>query len=179
MPNTNPSKPTAGAMRAMGLAQLVNKVFAGERVKSTKAGHSGYRVEMAPPEGPSTTNAAKPQERLMLVPVEAREGEVSLLFGTADPALTETTLRSFEHLRVQQGAHFGGELPIDKEDYERVLEKLKAFFEHQGAPVVIAASSAQSAAPKATGLPRKSVAIMVAVVLVVLAVLAFVAVKIR
>jgi hypothetical protein len=177
MPNTNPSKPTAGAMRAMGLAQLVNKVYATERVKSTKPGHPGYRVEMAPPEGPSTTNAAKPQERLMLVPLEARDGEASLLFGTADPALTETTLRSYEHLRIQYAA--GGDLPIDKEDYERVLEKLKGFFEHQGAPVVIAASSAQSAAPKATGLPRKSVAIMVAVVLFVLAVLAFVAVKIR
>jgi hypothetical protein len=179
MPNTNPSKPTAGAMRALGLAQLVNKVYATERVKSTKPGHAGYRVEMAPPEGPSTTNAAKPQERLMLVPLEPRDGEVSLLFGTADPALTETTLRSYEHLRVQQAANFGGELPIDRDDYERVLKKLQAFFEHQGAPVVIAASSAQSAAPKSTGLPRKSVALMVALVLVVLAVLAFVAVKIR
>ncbi len=178
MPITNPSKPTAGAMRALGLAQLVNKVFAGERVKSTTPGHPGYRVEMAAPEGPSTTAAVKPQERLMLVPVEAKEGEVSVLFGTADPGLTEATLRSYEHLRAQYTEHFGGELTIDPEDYGRVLKKLEEFFSHQGAPVTIAASSAASLAPQRKP-SRKSVAIMIVCVLAVLIAMAIVAVRLR
>jgi hypothetical protein len=179
MPDTNLSKPTAGAMRAMGLATLVNKVFAGERVKSTSSGHAGYRVEMAPPEGPSTTDVAKPQERLMLVPVEATGGAVSILFGTADPSLTEATLRSIDHLRATHTKHWGADIDIDADDYARVLKKIEAFFAHQGVPVVIAAASAQSLAVPGKRPSRTSVAIMVISVLVVLAIMALVAVRMR
>ena len=64
------SKPTAGAQRALGLAQLVNKVFAKERIVSTIAGHAGYRVEMSPPEGMSTTSRKGAVDQLKLVPVD-------------------------------------------------------------------------------------------------------------
>src|SRR5438552_2725603 len=45
--------PTAGAARAFGVAQLVDKVFAETRVKGTSPGHVGFRAEMSGPSGPS------------------------------------------------------------------------------------------------------------------------------
>jgi hypothetical protein len=175
MPDTNPTKPTAGAMRAMGLAQLVNKVFAAERVKSTTPGHPGYRVEMAPPQGRSTT-ATQAQERLVLVPLDTKAGEVPVVFGTADTALTEARLRSFELLAAQHAEHFGDALAIDAGDYGRLLDKMKQFFEHQGAPVTIAAAA--SVAPQPA--PKKpSVVPWIVVTLVVMVTLAVLAVRMR
>ena len=46
MADDSPGKRTAGSQRALGLAELVNKVFANERVPSTLAAHAGYRVEI-------------------------------------------------------------------------------------------------------------------------------------
>ena len=41
MADDSPGKRTAGSQRALGLAELVNKVFVNERVPSTLAAHAG------------------------------------------------------------------------------------------------------------------------------------------
>ena len=137
------SKPTAGAMRAMGLAQLVNKVFAGERVKSTITGHPGFRVQMAGPEGPSTS-AADLKDRLELLSLDKSAAAAPIRIGSADPGMSHAELRGFERLR----ALHVGELGIDRTDYERLLGKLEQFFDRQGVPVTIVQDTAVSAAPK-------------------------------
>ena len=142
-------KQTAGAQRAMGLAVLVNKVFASERVKGTTPGHPGYRLEMSGPDGPSTTELKKVEDRLQLIPVGAAEGVGSLLIGSADPAMSQAELLAFDRLRALHAKTSSGELPLDRADYERVLAKVEAFFDRQGVPVTIVPGTVVSASPKA------------------------------
>ena len=108
------SKPTAGAQRALGLAQLVNKVFAKERIVSTIAGHAGYRVEMSPPEGMSTTSRKGAVDQLKLVPVDpaatggSEGGGATIIMGTADPNLSQVELRTYKDLGRLHSDRFKG-----------------------------------------------------------------------
>ncbi|HEY2510238.1 MAG TPA: hypothetical protein VGI39_05260 [Polyangiaceae bacterium] len=147
MADSELSKPTAGAVRAMGLAQLVNKVFASERVKATLAGHPGFRLQMAGPEGPSTS-AAELKDRLDLVSLDKTGDPAPIRIGSADPGMSHAELRGFERLRALHAAAPGGELPLDRADYERLLAKLEQFFDRQGVPVTVVQDTAASAAPK-------------------------------
>lgn len=172
MADSELSKPTAGAMRAMGLAQLVNKVFASERVKSSVAGHPGFRVQMAGPEGPSTS-AADLKDRLELLSLDKSARAAPIRIGSADPGMSHAELRGFERLR----ALHTGELGIDRADYERLLGKLEQFFDRQGVPVTIVQDTAVSAAPKrASGRGRVPTVAWIAVGLVAVGVAVLVAV---
>ena len=131
--------PTAGAQRAMGLAELVNKVFTKERIPSSLEGHAGYRVAMAGPEGLSTSERKGALDHLKLVPLDpARTGtgdgaNATLLIGTADPNLSQLELRTYERLQQLHGERFkGAKLPLDQASYDALRTKLEAFFERQG-----------------------------------------------
>jgi hypothetical protein len=133
------SKPTAGARRAMGLAELVNKVFAKERIPSSLEGHAGYRIEMAGPEALSTSERKGALDHLKLVPLDpecvgAGEGAgATLLIGTADPNLSQVELRTHERLRQLHGERFNGAtLPIEAVPYDALKQKIEDFFERQG-----------------------------------------------
>jgi hypothetical protein len=144
-------KQTAGAQRAMGLAVLVNKVFVSERVKGSAASHPGYRLEMSGPDGPSTTELKKVEDRLQLVPMETTHGEVSILIGSADPGMSQADLYAFDRLRALHAKTSSDELPLDRADYERVLAKIEAFFDRQGVPVTIIPGAVAGASPNAVG----------------------------
>jgi hypothetical protein len=143
---TMESKHTAGAQRAMGLAELVNKVFAKERIPSTLEGHAGYRVEMAGPEALSTSERKGALDHLKLVPIDptlvgAGEGAgATLLIGTADPSLSQVELRTHERLQQLHKERFNGAtVPIDSEAYEALTTKIQEFFERQGIATISAA----------------------------------------
>jgi hypothetical protein len=136
---TMKEQPTAGAQRAMGLAELVNKVFAKEHVPSSRPGHAGYRVAMAGPDALSTTERKGALDHLKLVPLDpAQVGsgagtDATLLIGTADPNLSQLELRTFERLQQLHEERFdGAKLPLDEVAYDALQKKLAAFFERQG-----------------------------------------------
>jgi hypothetical protein len=171
MSDPGTTKQTAGAQRAMGLATLVNKVFASERVKSSKPGHPGYRLEMRGPEGPSTSELRKVEDRLQLVPLSTAQGEVSILIGSADPGMSQAELRGFDRLRVDHQRAWSDDLPLDRADYERVLARIAAFFDQQGVPVTIKEGVVPSAAPQVAA-RRSPLPWILAAVLLVAAIVA-------
>jgi hypothetical protein len=142
-------QPTAGAQRAMGLAELVNKVFTRERIPSSLEGHAGYRVAMAGPDALSTTERKGALDHLKLVPLDparvgAGEGtNATLLIGTADPNLSQLELRTYDRLQQLHEERFkGAKLPLDEASYEALRKKLEEFFERQGIATI--ASNARS-----------------------------------
>jgi hypothetical protein len=167
------TKQTAGAQRAMGLAQLVNKVFAGDRVKASAAEHPGYRLEMVGPGVPSTSELTKVEDRLELIPVEAKDGEPRILIGTADPGMSNAELYGFERLRAARAKAGGGELPLDRSDYERLVAKVAAFFDRQGVPVTLHEVALVSAAPKAPAGRGRPIVLLGVAAVVLVALLAF------
>jgi hypothetical protein len=136
---TMKEQPTAGAQRALGLAELVNKVFAKEQIPSSREGHAGYRVAMVGPEARSTSERKGALDRLTLVPLDpARVGsgagaDATLLIGTADPNLSQLELRTFERLQQLHEERFDGAmLPLDEASYDALQKKITEFFGRQG-----------------------------------------------
>jgi hypothetical protein len=181
---TMENKPTGGAQRAMGLAELVNKVFTRERIPSSLAGHAGYRVEMAGPDTLSTTARQGALDHLKLVPLDparigAGEGAgATLLIGTADPNLSQVELRTHDRLQQLHRERFNGAaLPIDVASYDALKKKIEDFFERQGITTVSSATRAQ-ASERAAALdaPRRSPvrALIVVGVIILLGLLVFV-----
>src|SRR5947209_19621721 len=91
--------PTAGAQRAFGLAQLVNKVFAETRGKGPSPGPAGFRVEMSGPSGPSTADARRAVQYIRLVPLDGPDGTGAIEIATSDPNSGAVELRSYDYLR--------------------------------------------------------------------------------
>ena len=167
-------QPTAGAQRAMGLAELVNKVFTKERIPSSLEGHAGYRVAMAGPDALSTTERKGALDHLKLVPLDpARTGagegaNATLLIGTADPNLSQLELRTYDRLQQLHGERFNGaKLPLEQAFYDALCKKLQEFFERQGISTI--SSNARSdliARPRSAaspGLRRSPVPILIVV----------------
>jgi hypothetical protein len=181
---TMKEQPTAGAQRAMGLAELVNKVFAQERIPSSIAGHAGYRVAMAGPEALSTTARIGALDHLTLVPLDPKQvgtGEgasATLLLGTADPHLNQLELRTYERLQELHGDRFkGAPLPLDEASYDALRTKLVAFFERQGIATISSNARTELTGKMSVRSPprRSPVPILVVVgAVVVLAAIAFV-----
>jgi hypothetical protein len=177
-------QPTAGAQRAMGLAGLVNKVFAQERIPSSLAGHAGYRLAMVGPEALSTSAQKGALDQLTLVPVDPKQvgaangASATILLGTADPNLSQLELRSYERLLEVHAERFkGGVFPLDEASYDAVRAKLVAFFERQGIATVASNARTELTGKMSVRAPsrRSPVPILVAIgAIVVLAAIAFV-----
>jgi hypothetical protein len=177
------SKHTAGAQRALGLAQLVNKVFASERIPSTLAAHGGYRVEMSGPDALSTSERKGARDHLNLVPADPEGttggGAAAILIATADPNLSQLELRSYDYLKQLHAERFKGEaLPIDAAAYAALRKKLEEFFERQGIATVSSESRTSITSPPAAMTAAKSgppvLVLVIAGVVVLLAVAFFV-----
>jgi hypothetical protein len=142
-----PGKRTAGAQRAHGLAELVNKIFETERVPSSLAAHAGYRVEMSGPEVQSTTSSSGAQHHLRLVPADAANakpedgGAATIDIGTADVNLTQLELRTYEELGERHAARYQGEpLPIERAAFEALKTKIEQSLEPQGIETISSAT---------------------------------------
>jgi hypothetical protein len=183
---TMENKPTAGAQRAIGLAQLVNKVFAHERVASTLDGHAGYRVEMVGPEALSTSARQGALDQLKLVPVDAARagtGEGSratLLIGSADPSLSQVELRTFDRLaQLHSERYQGASLPLDAASYDALRGKIQRFFEDQGIAMTSAVKRNDHSLSPSPASRRSPVLALVTVAAVILIALAVVALRLR
>jgi hypothetical protein len=180
---TMETKPTAGAQRAMGLAELVNKVFAKERIPSSLEGHAGYRVEMAGPDTLSTSARQGALDHLKLVPLDPKRIGVgagagaTLLIGTADPNLSQVDLRTHERLQQLHRERFdGAALPIDVASYDALKKKIEEFFERQGITTTSSATRSEASdRPTAIRGSRRSpvVPLLVVGAIILAALLAF------
>ena len=123
-------KRTAFAMQALGLAETFNLMLQGERVK----GPVTYRVELSAPDGMSTAGGKQATQHVKLVP---EGGGTTIVAGSANQAEKSAELRTFEHLKLLHGQRFkGAEIPLNRVQYNELLEKLKAFFTQQGSCTV-------------------------------------------
>jgi hypothetical protein len=115
-------KHTAFAMQALGLAEMFNLMLQAERVK----GPVTYRVELSAPDGMSTAGGKQATQHVKLVP---EGGGTTIVAGSANQAENWAELRTFEHLKILHAQRFkGAEIPLNRVQYNELLEKLKAFF---------------------------------------------------
>jgi len=115
-------KRTAFAMQAMTLAETFNLLLQAERVK----GPVTYRVELSAPDGMSTAGGKQATQHIKLVP---EGGGTTIVAGSANQAENWAELRSFEHLKLLHAQRFkGAEIPLNRVQYNELLEKLRAFF---------------------------------------------------
>jgi len=146
-------KRTAFAMQALGLAETFNLMLQAERVK----GPVSYRVELSAPDGMSTAGGKQATQHVKLIP---EGGGTTIVAGSANQAEKWAELRTFEHLKLLHAQRFkGAEIPLNRVQYNELLEKLKGFFEQQGSCAVrmaelprgAGAASGTAAAPAKSG----------------------------
>ena len=119
-------KRTAFAMQALSLAETFNLMLQAERVK----GPVSYRVELSAPDGMSTAGGKQATQHVKLIP---EGGGTTIVAGSANQAEKWAELRTFEHLKVLHAQRFkGAEIPLNRVQYNELVEKLKAFFTQQG-----------------------------------------------
>ncbi|MCA1665117.1 MAG: hypothetical protein LC659_12755 [Myxococcales bacterium] len=109
-------------MQALGLAETFNLMLQAERVK----GAVTYRVELSAPDGMSTAGGKQATQHVKLVP---EGGGSPIVAGSANQAENWAELRTFEHLKLLHAQRFkGAEIPLNRVQYNELLEKLEAFF---------------------------------------------------
>jgi len=141
-------KRTAFAMQALGLAETFNIMLQAERVK----GPVTYRVELSAPDGMSTAGGKQATQHVKLVP---EGGGTTIVAGSANQAEKWAELRTFEHLKLLHAQRFkGAEIPLNRVQYNELLEKLKAFFADKC--TVRVAEMPRDAAPAAAVSPSAS-----------------------
>jgi hypothetical protein len=137
-------KRTAFAMQALGLAETFNIMFQAERVK----GPVTYRVELSAPDGMSTAGGKQATQHVKLVP---EGGGTTIVAGNANQAEKWAELRTFEHLKRLHAQRFkGAEIPLNRVQYNELVEKLKAFFAQHGQCNVRMAPLSSGTPPPAT-----------------------------
>ena len=144
-------KRTAFAMQALSLAETFNLMLQAERVK----GPVTYRVELSAPDGMSTAGGKQATQHIKLIP---EGGGTTIVAGSANQAEKWAELRTFEHLKLLHAQRFkGAEIPLNRVQYNELLEKLKGFFaQHGGTTVRMAELPRDAAAPAAAAAPAKS-----------------------
>jgi hypothetical protein len=115
-------KRTAFALQALSLAETFNIMLQAERVK----GPVTYRVELAAPDGMSTAGGKQATQHVKLVP---EGGGTTIVCGSANGAESWAELRTFEHLKQLHAQRFkGAEIPLNRVQYNELIDKLKTFF---------------------------------------------------
>ena len=160
-------KRTMFAQRALSLAELFQGTFANAPIgKAIK-----YRAELASPDGPSTGGGTQALQAIKLTPIDTG---TTLVIGHANQVERTAELRTYEYLvRWQQQRFKGaGELVLERDAYEDLFQRLKAFFGMQQMRInVVAAPAGPSAEAALPAGSKMNVWMVVAGVVVGLAVL--------
>ena len=154
---------TMFAMKALTLADTFNMTLGKERVQ----GPITYRVELSAPDGMSTAGGKQATQHVKLVP---EGGGATVVAGSANQAESWAELRSFEHLQVLHAQRWkGAELPVNRVQYNEVMQKVRAFFSERGLKV------RNAAMPKPDGgsdAPARGTSGMLVVAIILVAALA-------
>jgi hypothetical protein len=144
---SKPHNRTAFAMQALGLAETFNLMLGAERVR----GAVSYRVELSAPDGPSTGGGKQSTQHVKLVPES--EGEAAapagiIVAGSANQVEEWAELRTFEQLKTLHAQRFkGADIPLNRVQYNELVEKLRAFFAERGFKVRQAPVATANATP--------------------------------
>jgi hypothetical protein len=132
---------TQFALLAINLADYFNAEVGDKRV-------SGYRVQLARPDGLSTGGGKQAVQHISLVPDGG--GDATITAGWANQVEGHSELRTYEHLAQLHASRFRGkEIPLDRVAYNELLKRMQAFFGEKGLSVVLV-DVARTAAPRAT-----------------------------
>jgi hypothetical protein len=161
-------KRTQFAMQALSLAETFNLMLASERVK----GPVTYKVELSAPEGMSTGGGKQATQHVKLVP---EGGGTTIVAGSANQVENRAELRTFEHLKLLHAQRFkGAEIPLNRVQYNELVDKLKAFFADKSCQVAMAPmprdEGGAGGAPAKTGTSGTLVLILILVAAMVMAV---------
>jgi hypothetical protein len=128
---------TAFALQALGLAEAFNIMLSAERL----TGAVVHRVELSAPDGPSTSGGKQATQHVKLVPEGGGAAPSGIIVaGSANQVERWAELRSFEHLRRLHAQRFkGAPIPLDRAQYDALLDKVRAFFADKGCAVRMAA----------------------------------------
>jgi len=161
-------KRTAFAMQALGLAETFNVMLQAERVK----GPVTYRVELSAPDGMSTAGGKQATQHVKLIP---EGGGTTIVAGSANQAEKWAELRTFEHLKLLHAQRFkGAEIPLNRVQYNELVDKLKSFFAQHGQCSVRMAEMPREDAPAVvdTRGPKSGASGTLVIVLILIAALA-------
>jgi len=127
-------KYTEFAQQAVGLAEFFNEAF-----KKPLVGRpANYRVQLAVPDGPSTSGGKQGTQHIKLVPIGTGP---TIVAGWANPADHEAEIRSWEHIRSIQSERTGGAAASpDEQAYRKLVLDMKKFFENEKLTVSVVAA---------------------------------------
>ncbi len=154
---------TEFAMAAVDFAGLFNQVFEQEHV-------SGFRVQLTKPDGPSTGGGIQALQHITLIhPGE----EQTIVIGGCNNVEKRAELRHYDLVEQQFHKRFHGDFPIERNEFNRLQEKLADFFKNQLIQVSLAKQRTADPIPP-TSKSSKGMIVGIVISLVVLAVVVLV-----
>lgn len=103
------------------------------------------RLKLFEPDGPSTAGGKQARQSLVLVPESGDGG--NLVIGWIDVSLKAAELRSYDLLAQQFKARFGSRIDLSRQEYETLLDDLRAFLKIQKIDLKVAEAAAGPKAP--------------------------------
>jgi hypothetical protein len=150
-------------LQALSLAETFNIMLQAERVK----GPVTYRVELAAPDGMSTAGGKQATQHVKLVP---EGGGNTIVAGSANQAENWVELRTFEHLKLLHAQRFkGAEIPLNRVQYNELVDKLKTFFGEKMGSVVRMSEAPRDVASAAAAAKTGASGTMVMIIILVAA----------
>lgn len=158
-------KYTEFAQQALGLAEIFNATFKPPLPGSP----TNYRVQLAIPDGPSTSGGKQGTQHIKLVPLD---GGATLVVGWVNQADGAAELRGWEHLKAITAERTRGAGLPDEAAFRKLLLDIKRFLERERLSVTVVAVRRQDGDEDDSAL---SVPLVAAVTLGALAVFGLVA----
>jgi hypothetical protein len=159
---------TYHALQASDLAAAMN-----EALKKVRIAPGDYLPDLTEPQGPSTAGGVQAMQHLRLVPTQP--GLPTVVVGHANHAQGKAELRSFEHVDVIHRQRFGRPLALDRVQYDEFLDFAKLVFGAlhlqttvTGPPADLDADTPQL--PKARGVSKVTLAVIVTIAVLALAI---------
>jgi hypothetical protein len=131
---------TQFAVKAVSLADFFNAAVGDKRV-------SGYRVQLARPDGLSTGGGKQAVQHISLVPDGGDEATITA--GWANQVERIAELRTFDQLAQLHASRFRGkQIPLDRVAYNELLKRMQSFFGEKGLSVVLVDAAKTPLGPK-------------------------------
>jgi hypothetical protein len=131
---------TQFALKALSLADYFNARVGDKRV-------SGFRVQLARPDGLSTGGGKQAVQHISLVPDDGDAPTITA--GWANQVERTSELRTYEHLAQLHASRFRGkQIPLDRVAYNELLKRMQAFFGEKGLSVVLVDAAKTPSAPR-------------------------------